>query len=130
VKYEPKILVWLAISSKGISEPYIHESKNTIGGDVYLNQCIKSKLIPFIDKHHPNDEILFWPDLAKAHYANDVLNFWASESVPIVPKGSNPPNVPQVRPIEDFWVILAELVYEKNWEARAVKQLERRIKKK
>ncbi len=118
VKYEPKILVCLAISSKGISEPYIHRSKNAIDGEVYLNQCIKSKLIPFIDKHHSNDEILFWPDLAKAHYSKDVLNFLASEFIPIVPKDSNPPNVPQGRPIEDFWGVLAELVYEENWEAK------------
>jgi hypothetical protein len=63
---------------------------------------------------------LFWPDLAKAHDSNDVLKFLASKSVPIVPQG---------RPIEDFWGVLAELVYEKDWEAKDVKQLERRIKK-
>ena len=48
----------------------------------------------------------------------------------VVPKAINPPNIPQGRPIEDFWGVLAHLVYEKNWEATTVKQLERRIRKK
>ena len=48
----------------------------------------------------------------------------------VVPKTINPPNIPQGRPIEDFWGVLAQLVYEKNWEATTVKQLERRIRKK
>ncbi|CAF3572187.1 unnamed protein product [Rotaria sp. Silwood1] len=93
MKYEPKIMVWLAISSKGISEPYVHRSKNVIDGDIYLNQCVKSKLIPFIEKHHSNDEILFWPDLAKAHYSKEVLDYLESVSVPIIPKINNPPNI-------------------------------------
>ncbi|CAF5142165.1 unnamed protein product, partial [Rotaria sp. Silwood1] len=110
-------MVWLAISSKRISEPYVHQSKNVIGGDIYLNQCVKSKSIPFIEKHHSNDEILFWPDIAKAHYSKEVLDYLESVSVPIIPKINNPPNIPQGRPIEDFWSVLAQLVYEKNWEA-------------
>ncbi|CAF3461979.1 unnamed protein product [Rotaria sp. Silwood1] len=130
MKYEPKIMVWLAISPKRSSEPYVHQSKNVIGGDIYLNQCVKSKSIPFIEKHHSNDEILFWPDIAKAHYSKEVLDYLESVSVPIIPKINNPPNIPQGRPIEDFWSVLAQLVYEKNWEAHTVKQLERRIKKK
>ncbi|CAF4137061.1 unnamed protein product, partial [Rotaria sordida] len=116
MKYEPKIMVWLAISSKGISEPYIHRSKNAISENVYLNQYVKPKLMPFIEKHLVNDEILFWLDLAHAHYSNVVLTYSESESVPIVPKANNPPNIPQERSIEDFWGILAQLVYEQNWE--------------
>ena len=34
-----------------------------------------------------------------------------------VDKVDNPANLPEVRPIEDFWSILKAKVYEYNWEA-------------
>ncbi|CAF5166545.1 unnamed protein product, partial [Rotaria magnacalcarata] len=38
---------------------------------------------------------------------------WLHEqNIKFVPKQDNPPNVPQARPIEDFWSILAGKVYE------------------
>ena len=35
-KFEPKILVWLAVSAKGCSKPHIHKSNNAVAGDFYL----------------------------------------------------------------------------------------------
>ena len=40
----------------------------------------------------------------------------------------NPPNCPQLRPIEDLWGWLKQLVYEKGWTATGLDQLKRRIK--
>jgi hypothetical protein len=45
-----------------------------------------------------------------------------------VKKVDNPPAVPECRPIEDFWGILKGKVYESNWQAKDVKQLQTRIK--
>jgi len=42
----------------------------------------------------------------------------------------NPPNVPQARPIENFWGCLAQKVYEGGREAETEEQLIRRIKSK
>ena len=39
------------------------------------------------------------------------------ENVNFVPKEVNPPNVPQVRPIENFWACSAKKVNEGGWEA-------------
>lgn len=44
-KYVPKTMVWLP-------ETYIHRIKTMISGDVHLNQCVKLKLISFIEKSH------------------------------------------------------------------------------
>ena len=41
-------------------------------------------------------------------------------------KVDNPANLPEVRPIEDFWSILKAKVYEKNWDAKTLHQLESR----
>jgi Na+/H+ antiporter NhaC len=40
-KFPSKVLVWVAISDRGFSKPYIHESKNAINADIYIKQCIK-----------------------------------------------------------------------------------------
>ena len=44
-----------------------------------------------------------------------------------VAKENNPPNVPQARPIENFWSILSSKVYANGWEAKTVTGLIRRI---
>ena len=49
-------------------------------------------------------------------------------NIPYEPKSMNPPNVPQCRPIEDFFGALATRVYESNWTASDVGALERRIR--
>ncbi len=40
----------------------------------------------------------------------------------------NPANVPKARPIEDFWGNLKAKVYEGDWKAKNLKQLENKIR--
>ena len=40
----------------------------------------------------------------------------------------NPANMPEARPIEDFWEILKRDVYMDGWAADNLRQLENRIK--
>ena len=46
------------------------------------------------------------------------------EFVDNVDKVDNLTNLLEVRPIEDFWSILKAKVYENNWEAKTLHQLE------
>ncbi|KAI6661875.1 hypothetical protein LOD99_9758 [Oopsacas minuta] len=41
-KYQPKLLIWLAISKEGISEPYFCPRNLSVTGEIYRNQRIKS----------------------------------------------------------------------------------------
>lgn len=101
-KFYEKYIVWQAMDSNGnVSKPYIQ--KGTLDSQVYLNNCLKQKLIPFIDSFHNFDDVLFWPDLATSHYAKTVTEYLNSKNVDFVPKDMNPPNLPQCRPIETFW---------------------------
>ena len=102
-KFPKKYLVWQAIDSDGnVSEPYIGEG--TITASVYI-EILKNYLIPFIDKYHSRNSVLFWPDLAPAHYAKDTQAFYRAENLNFVAREINPPNLPQGRPIELFWAI-------------------------
>lgn len=128
-KFPVKVLVWVAISAKGISEPLIRPWKSVaINQEIYLTECLQKRVLPFINKHHQDKKYVFWPDLASAHYANSCVN-WMKKNVNFVSKEMNPPNVPQARPIESFWGDLAQKVYNNGWEAKSEEQLVTRIKK-
>ncbi|CAF2036103.1 unnamed protein product [Rotaria magnacalcarata] len=129
-KFESKIMIWMAISSKGVSDVYVHKSKQAIRQDTYLNQCINKRLLPFIEKYHQDNNYLFWPDLASAHYSKSVQERLNEKNVLFVIREDNPPNVPQARPIETVGTLLERKVYESNWEAKNLDVLARRIKKK
>ena len=47
-KYEPKVLVWLAVSEDGHSEPFFRTGGPSINGEVYREECIRCRLQPFL----------------------------------------------------------------------------------
>lgn len=72
-KFEQKVLVWVAISSKGLSQLYIHRTKGiAVNKTVYVKNCL-TKLVKFVKTNHKEDKTIFWPDLASSHYAKDAL---------------------------------------------------------
>ena len=121
-----KVLVWMAISPKGSSEPYIVTSGNAVTAAVYIKECLP-KLKKFIDTYPREDNYIFWSDLASAHYAKATLEAYEELKIKFVPKSMNPPNVPQLRPIEDFWGALGQKLYENGWTSDDIKQLTQRI---
>ena len=58
-----------------------------------------------------------------------MVNFLTQNDIYFVPRDHNPPNSPQIRPIENFFGILKQLVYAGNWSAKSRESLIRRIKK-
>jgi len=59
-KYPQKILMWLAISNRGMSIPYFRPSKSVaINTEIYINECLQPRLLPFIHKHHGDFNYLF-----------------------------------------------------------------------
>ncbi|MEE4248748.1 MAG: hypothetical protein V2I33_25500 [Kangiellaceae bacterium] len=126
-KFEAKVLVWIAISDRGLSQAFFQPSGFAITKEVYSDECITRRLVPFLSEHHSDGNYLFWPDLASAHYAKHSLARLQELGVQFVPKEKNPPNVPQLRPVEDFWGLLKQEVYRHHWRAESIDQLKRRI---
>ncbi|CAF1507070.1 unnamed protein product [Adineta ricciae] len=56
---EPKIFVWIAISQNGISMPFFKEHQQAVTQMTYLNECIKRRLMPFIEEYHHKRKVLF-----------------------------------------------------------------------
>jgi hypothetical protein len=65
-------MIWLAISSRGVSDVYIPRGKQAVRQDTYLQQYIDRRLLPFIEKHHADGNFRFWSELAAAHYSHGV----------------------------------------------------------
>ena len=113
-KFARKVMVWHAMDEDGnVSKPVFFEG--TVNGRIYLQQCIKRVLIPFILQHHRKEDILFWPDMATSHYTKEVIEYLRDQKICFIPKLENAPNVPQARGIEKFWGIMkCKYSYEKN----------------
>lgn len=103
-KFPRKFLVWQAIAEDGsVSSPFI--TTRTMNADIYLRECVKKRLIPFIESFGNEKKILFWPDMASSHYAGIVVAELEKKNIEFVIKSSNGPNLPHVRPIEKFWAL-------------------------
>ncbi len=128
-KFPPKLMVWMAISSRGRSSVYFVPSKLGVNREIYIKECINKRLVPFIKKHHSDGNYIFWPDLAPAHYAIDTQNAMNRLNIKFIPKNLNPPAVPQLRPIESFWAIYKQAIYENGWSANTPEELRKRATK-
>lgn len=127
-KFPGKVLLWLAISENGVSEPVFFKGGLAVNAQVYNDKCLPA-LRKFIEKYHQEEKIIFWPDLASSHYAKRTIENLKNNKIDFVPKEMNPPNVPQLRPIETFWANLKRKVYENGYRAKNVDSLILKIKK-
>ena len=104
--FESKVLVCLTLSSEGVSQPYIGTTIGAaINSDVYVRKCLP-KLLAFIKTHHQYNEYILWPGFSSSHYAKATIDWLKERKIDFVSRSMNPPNVPKVRPVEDFWSIL------------------------
>ena len=83
-KFPKKILVWFAISERGISKPLIRPSKSeAINYNIYINESLEKRLIPFIQNYLPDSNYIFWPYLASSH-CSYVTRAWMDKNVKYV----------------------------------------------
>ena len=102
------LMVWVAIFNRGISKPLFRPSKSEpVNSNIYIIEYIYS----FFSSVNSDSNFIFWLDLTRCHYSKQTIA-WMDENVKFVPKEIDPPNVPQARPIEIFWVCLTQKVYE------------------
>lgn len=127
-KFEPKVMLYVVISEEGISKPIFKVGGNAVDAETYVNQCLTKALLPFVRAHHADGNYVFWPDKASSHYSKLATDFLAANGIRFVPKDTNPTNLPQCRPMEDFFGYLSGIVYRGGWRAQDTDQLQRRIR--
>lgn len=122
-KFPEKYMTWQAIWSCG-RRPDIFIAKGTMTADVYLKECLQKIILPLIWEHRAPE--IFWTDLTTAHYARKVLDWFQTEGLSIVPKHLNPPNCPEIRPIERYWAIIKRKLLEDMKSIKTLSGLRRK----
>ena len=84
-KFAAKPLIWMGMSSKGVSNVYVQQAITT---DIYLNECINKRLLPFIEKHYQRNNYIFCPDKGSAHYAGVVIERLRTKNINVVTKSN------------------------------------------
>lgn len=104
-KFPTKYMVWMAICSCG-RKSRCYVAKGNMKASDYIKECLEKRLLSFIKSHEVPP--VFWPDLASIHYSRTVLDWYEQNEILYVPKEYNPPNCPQLRPIETFWALVKQ----------------------
>ena len=103
--------------------PYFSPSKSvTVNTEIYINECLQPRLLPFIHKHHSDFNFQFVYDLTGSHLSIETIADM-KENLPFFDNTAIHLNVPQARPKENLWDILAQKIYEGGWEAKTLQEL-------
>lgn len=119
-KFAKKYLVWQAICKCGLKSSFFITS-GTVDQNIYIKECLNKRLLPLIRQH--KGPVLFWPDLATCHYGKLAMKWYEDNGVNIVPKDANPPNCPELRPIEKYWAIMKRKLLKSNKIVKNEKQM-------
>ena len=70
--------------------------------------------------------MFFWPDLASYHYGKKAKDFYFANNVHVVPKEANPPNCPELRPIDRYWAHMKKKLKYTNSVARNIQDFKKK----
>jgi hypothetical protein len=84
-KFVKQFLVWQALDENGqLSDAFI--SEGIMNAKVYLEECLKKRLLPFLNRHHNVHQVIFWPDMATSHYSKICTEFLTANSIKFAKK--------------------------------------------
>jgi hypothetical protein len=107
-KYAEKYLIWQALCSCGLKTRAFVTTSN-VSSELYQKECLEKRVLPHIRNHQ--GPVKFWPDLASCHYSKSTLKFYEDQAIDFVPKNFNPPNSPELRPIERYWALMKRKLF-------------------
>jgi len=116
-KFPKRYLIWQAICTCGGQSKFF-VAQGTINSQLYIKECLRKRLLPFLKQHKVST--FFWPDLASCHYSKATLEWHESNGVVLVPKTANPPNCPELRPIERYWALVKRQLKENKKPAKSL----------
>ena len=125
-KFEPKVMLWIAMSPKGYPSPHVRAQH------VFHCAIIRCQLLGAPTWSPSAMEATYFGRTRLAHIMQGSPHPFLTAITWITwrkTKEDNPTEVPQRRPVEDFFGLLATRVYHRNWVTKDVPALKRRIRK-
>jgi hypothetical protein len=114
-----KVLLRLSVSESGISEPVFFKAVLAVKKEGYIFKCLSCSGL--IWRRYTTQRIFL-------SYAKRLVRL-EELKIEYLSKEENLPNVPQIRPIENFWANLKRKVYSINYRPKDVKFLMAKIRK-
>ena len=116
-KFEPKVILWITMTPKGLSTPVLKSGRSmSVTARSYVDNCLEPHLIPFLNTHYHHEGPTSFRDSSNVNNVKKEDNLTKFRSV-------------ECRPVEDFFSVLATRVYHRNWVAKDVAALKKRIRK-
>ena len=100
-----------------------------VNTEIYINECLQPRLLPFIHNHQSDLNFQFVHDLAGALSSKETIALM-KENLPFGNNTTNHQNVPQDRLIENWRGILVQEIYEGGWKVTTQQELISRIESK
>ena len=97
-----------------------------VNTEIYINECLQPRLLPFIHNHQSDLNFQFVHDLAGALSSKETIALM-KENLPFGNNTTNHQNVPQDRLIENLRGILVHEIYEGGWKVKTQQELISRI---
>ena len=117
---------------------FLHQGQ-TSTADYYINNILEKEVKPVLHHKNVNEatdkwklfssnrHMTFVQDEVPAHAAK-ATQAWCKKNLPnFIEKTCQPPNSPDINPVENLWSIMNEVVY-KDPTPKTIKDLKRRLK--
>ena len=87
----------------------LQNTPRAVNTEIYINECLQPRLLPFIHIHHSDFNFQVVHDLAGAHFSIKTIALM-KKNLPFGNNTTNHQNIPQARLIENLWGILAQKI--------------------
>lgn len=112
VKMKKGIMVWMAISSKGISKPYFIDQGAKINANYYISKVLRPFFSKYAEKWYPNKIFTFHHDSAPSHTAKATQKWLKDNNIAYIKPSEWSPFSPDAAPLDFFfWGYLKSKVY-------------------
>ena len=69
-----------------MSKSYIISSTVAVRKELYFEECIQKRPIPFLNKRYQSGSFLYWSDKVGSYYPNATQKFMNKRNISFVPK--------------------------------------------
>ena len=139
VKFPPKLMVWGAMTSSGLTDLHVVKGRTSIYSEYYSQEILQNHLLPIYTRNFTTGPVhrrkmvsakcgsTFMQDGATCHTSVETSRWQQTHQIPFWKKWVWSPNSPDLNPIENLWAIVEQEVKSLKDSSQNLEQLEKYI---